>query len=48
VEVKSGRRKSSKGLEAFLMQFPEAHPVIITAENFLLFSENPKEFFSVL
>jgi uncharacterized protein len=48
VEVKSGRRKSTKGLETFLWQFPEAHPVIITAENFLLFSENPKDFFSAL
>lgn len=45
IEVKSGRRKSAKGLDAFLKQFPEAIPVILTTDNFPLFSENPKKFF---
>jgi uncharacterized protein len=48
VEVKSGRRKSIKGLESFLKKFPEAHPVIINADNFSLFSENPQKFFAAL
>lgn len=48
VEVKSGRRKSSKGLAAFQKQFPEARPVIITAENFTQFSEEPLAFLALL
>lgn len=48
VEVKSGRRKSARGLEAFLKQFPDAYPVIITVDNFPGFSENPLDFLRAL
>ncbi len=48
IEVKSGRKKSKKGLEAFARHFPHAHPVVITMENFPLFSENPTNFLSQL
>lgn len=48
IEVKSGRRKSAKGLEAFLKQYPDACPVILTTDNFTLFSENPARFLSAL
>lgn len=44
IEVKSGRRKSAKGLEAFMKQFPDACPIILTIDNFLFFSENPNKF----
>ncbi|MGV8058067.1 MAG: ATP-binding protein [Smithellaceae bacterium] len=44
VEVKSGRRKLSQGLNAFMEKFTKAHPVIITLENFTEFSENPRKF----
>lgn len=48
IEVKSGRRKSTRGLEAFTKQFPDAHPVILTVENFPFFSENPHGFLDSL
>lgn len=48
IEVKSGRRKSAKGLEAFMKHFADARPVILSPENFPLFSENPKEFLAAL
>ena len=48
VEVKSGRKKSAKGLAAFMQQFPEAHPVIVTPDNFASLSENPKKFLETL
>lgn len=48
IEVKSGRRKSSKGMAAFLKQFPDARPVIITAENFPQFSEDPPAFLALV
>lgn len=48
IEVKSGRKKSAKGLEAFLVHFPEARPVILTPDNFLQLSENPKKFLATL
>jgi hypothetical protein len=44
VEVKSGRRKLSRGRNAFMEKFPNAHPVIITPENFAQFSENSRNF----
>ena len=44
IEVKSGRKKSAKGLEAFAKHFPEACPVILTPDNFPKLSENPKAF----
>ena len=48
IEVKSGRRKSPKGLDAFLKQFPASHPVILTPDNFQLFSTDPEKFLSML
>lgn len=48
IEVKSGRRKSAKGLEAFMKHFPDACPVILTTDNFSLFSEDPRKFLAAL
>lgn len=48
IEVKSGRRKLSMGLNVFLDKFPKAHPVIITYENFAEFSENPRKFLDII
>jgi hypothetical protein len=44
VEVKSGRRKLSRGFNAFMKKYPKAFPVIITPDNFAAFSENPRKF----
>jgi predicted AAA+ superfamily ATPase len=44
IEVKSGRKKSAKGLEVFCAKVPEALRVIITPENFAQFSSNPRVF----
>ena len=44
IEVKSGRRKTARGLEELMKHFPDARPVIMTHDNFQLFSENPKKF----
>ncbi|GAB1234066.1 ATP-binding protein [Ferrigenium sp. UT5] len=44
IEVKSGRRKSAKGLEAFMRNFPEAIPVVLTPDNFSRLSEAPNKF----
>ncbi|MDP3031870.1 MAG: ATP-binding protein [Rhodocyclaceae bacterium] len=44
LEVKSGRKKSTKGLEAFRKHFPEARPVIVTPDNFPLLSAAPIKF----
>lgn len=44
VEVKSGRKKSAKGLEAFGKHFPEAIPAVITPDNFARLSESPQSF----
>ena len=48
VEVKSGRRKLSQGLNVFMEKFPKACPVIITPENFAEFSENPRKFMDTI
>jgi predicted AAA+ superfamily ATPase len=48
IEVKSGRRKSSKGLAAFQKQFPDARPAVLTPENFPQFSEDPLAFLALL
>lgn len=48
IEVKSGRKKSAKGLDAFRNHFPEAHPVIVTPDNFASLSENPSRFLVTL
>jgi hypothetical protein len=44
IEVKSGRKKSAKGLSAFCAQVPQALRVIITLDNFAQFSSNPRGF----
>ncbi|NVO00201.1 MAG: ATP-binding protein [Geobacteraceae bacterium] len=48
IEVKSGRRKSAKGLDAFVKQFPEGIPIIVTPDKFPSFSEKPNEFLALL
>jgi predicted AAA+ superfamily ATPase len=48
IEVKSGRKKSTKGLSSFVQQFGQARPVILTPENFPKFSQNPKQFLAAL
>ncbi len=47
IEVKSGRRKSAKGLETFMKHFPDAIPIVLTTDNFPAFSEDPRRFLSV-
>ena len=44
IEVKSGRKKSARGLDSFVDKFPTATRIIITPENFPQFSENPRNF----
>ena len=44
IEVKSGRNKSAKGLQAFCEKEPSALRVILTPDNFSAFSANPTEF----
>ncbi|MBV2234354.1 MAG: DUF4143 domain-containing protein, partial [Sterolibacterium sp.] len=44
IEVKSGRKKSARGLEAFCAQASQALRVIITPQNFAQFSANPRGF----
>ena len=44
IEVKSGRRRSSKGLDAFKSREPDAKRVIITPEIFGAFSRAPPAF----
>jgi predicted AAA+ superfamily ATPase len=48
IEVKSGRKKSAKGLDSFLEKFPTSTRTIITPENFPQFSENPRNFLAQL
>lgn len=45
IEVKSGRKKSAKGLDAFVAQVPQALRVIVSPENFARFSADPRAFF---
>lgn len=44
IEVKSGRKKSQKGLEKFKDKFPEAKLVMITFDNYKEFEKNPMQF----
>ncbi|MBU6155180.1 MAG: DUF4143 domain-containing protein, partial [Bdellovibrionales bacterium] len=44
IEVKSGRGRSSKGLEAFKTIFPESIPVLITMSNYAEFEKDPMGF----
>jgi predicted AAA+ superfamily ATPase len=48
LEVKSGRKKSGKGLEAFMKRFPDASPVIVDPDNFVRLSADPKKFLAGL
>lgn len=44
IEVKSGRKKSSKGLEKFKEKFPHAKLIMITFDNYKEFESNPLGF----
>lgn len=44
IEVKSGRKKTTKGMQAFLKQFPKSISVYITPETYPEFEINPLEF----
>ena len=44
IEVKSGKIKSLKGLEAFLNKFTNAKAVVITLDNYKEFDKNPQNF----
>lgn len=48
LEVKSGQKKTAKGLDTFLTHFPEAKPVLVTPGNFPQLSENPQRFLASL
>jgi predicted AAA+ superfamily ATPase len=48
IEVKSGRKKSAKGLDAFLEKFPKALRIVITPENFPQFSQERLAFLEKL
>jgi hypothetical protein len=48
IEVKSGRKKSAKGLDAFAEKFPKSSRIIITPENFPQFSDSPNKFLAAL
>jgi len=48
IEVKSGPRKSRKGLDAFCAQVPHAIPIIVTPEHFAQFSADPADYLSRL
>lgn len=44
IEVKSGRKKSEKGLQKFKEKFPEAKLIMITLDNYEIFEKNPMDF----
>lgn len=44
IEVKSGRKKSSRGLEKFQSKFPEAKNILITFKNYDEFESEPMSF----
>lgn len=46
IEVKSGRRKKSKGLEVFCERHPDAQAVFITPENYQQLEKQGSEFFA--
>lgn len=48
LEVKSGRKKSTKGLDIFMKHFPDATPVIVTPDNFPQLSRTPMSFLAGL
>jgi len=48
IEVKYGKDKSPKGLNAFIKKFPDAKPLMITPKEFEVLCKNPKVFFESL
>lgn len=48
IEVKSGKSRSGKGLEAFKAKFSKAHLVMIDVDNYLEFEKNPMGFLEKL
>jgi predicted AAA+ superfamily ATPase len=44
IEVKSGRKKSTKGLDAFKKEFPKALRIIISPDTFDTFTTNPIQY----
>ena len=44
IEVKSGRRKKSTGLDAFKRKFPSARSIVITPDNYESFERDPMGF----
>lgn len=48
IEVKSGRKTSGKGLDAFLTKFPKAKPVIVTEDLLARLSKDGEEFFKAI
>lgn len=44
IEVKSGRKKSAKGMTEFLTHYPKAKPVFITWDRFEYFAKNSQQF----
>lgn len=44
IEVKSGRKKRTGGLQRFLERHPKAKPIFITQDNYVQFVESPLEF----
>ncbi len=45
IEVKSGRKKSTRGIDKFTANFKKARPLFITFENIEKFLKEPREFF---
>jgi len=48
IEVKSGCKKSTRGLDAFCNKAPGARRVVITPDNFPQFSDDPAGFFATV
>jgi len=48
IEVKSGRRKTSQGLDAFMKQVPSAFPIVITDDTLERFLDEPAAYLKQL
>jgi len=48
IEVKSGKKRQTSGLEQFQVQFPHAVPLIISRDNYEIFIQDPIQFFERL
>lgn len=48
IEVKSGRKRQSNGLMAFMRHYPEAVPVFVDPENYPRFEAAPEEFLNLM